>query len=420
MTATHRTSAIQDYLATLRRFNRDVRLFFLAAMIVGFTNFSGIYVAIGNLFLLRLGYGTQFIGLVNAVSSLALVSACLPVSAMERRFGGRRLILSGLALNIASSFLLPFAGSLPVEWGSAWILGLVPLNSVSMALYMVSAQPFLAGATGPAERGHVFSVQAALWPLSGFLGSLLGGLIPGFIGRWMDLPLTTPFPYQLTLWISAGISIFALVIMSRTRRVAAVEPEVRSPLQVALNPVKVIAFLSIIVAVQITGESGVRIFTNVYLDRALSLPTATIGLVLGLGQMVAALAALLTPFFAARLGHPRTFILASLGISACILPLALIPSPYGAGLGFMGTVMMAQIARPAIITMQMEFVAGPYRSVMAAVTTMAASLSSGLISLLGGYMIPAQGYAAFFLTGASLTALAAVGFAVVMTRRGIR
>ena len=47
---------MNDYLKTLRRFNRNVRLLFVANAILGFV-FFGIYALLLNLYLLRLGYG---------------------------------------------------------------------------------------------------------------------------------------------------------------------------------------------------------------------------------------------------------------------------------------------------------------------------------------------------------------------------
>ena len=413
------------YIAVLRRFNLNVRLFLVGAAIIGLTNFGGIFAALFNLYLLRLGYGTQFIGIVNAIGAFALVATCWPASALERRFGSRNLILAGLVLNIISSVLIQAAVFIPVVWRAEYILVFYALNSIGLALYLVNSQPFLAAATTSAERGHAFSVQAALWPLSGFAGSLLGGMIPGLITRLTGIPLTGPGPYQLTLWISSVFSVFAFVIMLPTRQPPPDSPQYTHPnpvqpgiaqrqttstLFLGLSPYKIIALLSIVVAVQITGEGSVRAFMNVYLDNALSLPTTWIGLILGLGQLVAGLAALLTPLFTARMGNALTYVLFSLAISLCMLPLIFIPTWYGAGLGFMGTIMMVQIARPALITIQMESISPAYRTPMSAATTMTASLSMGLIGLLGGYMIPSYGYPAFFLIGAWLTALAALGF----------
>jgi predicted MFS family arabinose efflux permease len=178
----------------------------------------------------------------------------------------------------------------------------------------------------------------------------------------------------------------------------------------SLSPNKIILLLSIIVAVQITGEGSVRIFMNVYLDDALSISTLMIGVILGLGQLIAGLGALLTPLFTARFGNAITYVIFSLAISICMLPIIFIPTWYGASLGYMTAIMMIQIARPALITIQMESVPTNYRAPMSAATTMAASLSIGLIGLLGGYMIPHSGYSTFFLICAWLTGLAAVSF----------
>lgn len=411
------------YLATIRRFNLNVRLFLIAAGIIGFTNFGGIFAALFNIYLLRLGYGAQFIGLINATGSVALVVACLPASLLERRFGSRNLIMAGLVFNIISSLFLQGAVFIPETVRSAYIIVANGLNYIGLALFLVSSQPFLTACTTTVERGHAFSVQAALWPLSGFLGSLLGGILPALIANLTGIPITGPGPYQITLWISAVISVCALLIMLPTNQPVAETKEndqagttstTKHPRSAeiffGLTPYQIIALLSIIVAVQITSEGSLRSFLNVYMDDALSMSTTWIGTILGFGQLIAGIGALLTPFFTARLGNAKTYILFSLGISLSMLPLIFIPTWYGAGLGYMGTIMMVQIARPALITIQMESVSSVHRASMAAVTTIAASLSTALISMLGGYMIPAYGYPSFFLVAAWLTALAACGF----------
>lgn len=412
------------YIAALRRFNLNVRLFLISTAIIGLTNFGGIFSTLFNLYLLRLGYTTQFIGTLNAVSSFAMFAACLPASMLTRRFGSRKTMLVGLFLNAFSSMLLQGAVFIPAAIRTAYLLISYTLNSFGLTLYLISSQPFLAEATTSVERGHAYSVQSSLWPLSGFIGSLLGGAIPGFFANLTGIPLTGPGPYQLTLWISSVLSAFAFLIMLPSQQPVP-EPTPPAPARarpgtLALGvshsrandptPIQTIAFLSAIVLFQITGEATIRMFLNVYLDDALATPTSLIGLILGIGQFIAGLGALLTPLFVKRLGKSLTFVVFSLAISLCMLPLIFIPTWYGAGMGYMGAIIMVQIARPALITIQMESVPNAYRALMSAATTMTASLGMGAISMLGGRMIPSFGYPAFFLVGAWLTALAAIGF----------
>ena len=68
------------------RFNRDVRLYLVTAGLVGFC-WIGIYLVLFNLYLLRLGYGPEFIGTVNAAGSLAYAVFSLPAGALGGRWG---------------------------------------------------------------------------------------------------------------------------------------------------------------------------------------------------------------------------------------------------------------------------------------------------------------------------------------------
>ena len=48
-----------QYLRTIRHFNRDIHLYLFASGLVGFCLFSGIYSLLFNLYLLRLGYWSR-------------------------------------------------------------------------------------------------------------------------------------------------------------------------------------------------------------------------------------------------------------------------------------------------------------------------------------------------------------------------
>jgi MFS family permease len=75
-----------SYLQQVRRFNRDVRLYLLSRTMVGFGYFC-LYSVLFNLYLLRLGYGPGFVGLVNAVGFLTNALFSLPAGALGRRWG---------------------------------------------------------------------------------------------------------------------------------------------------------------------------------------------------------------------------------------------------------------------------------------------------------------------------------------------
>ena len=63
----------------LRAFHADVYKYLFAVSIVGFSYFGFVSVLL-NLYLLRLGYGTDFIGLVNGGIAFAFAASSLPAT----------------------------------------------------------------------------------------------------------------------------------------------------------------------------------------------------------------------------------------------------------------------------------------------------------------------------------------------------
>ncbi len=386
-----------------------MRLYLVAASIASFTNMGGIYAILFNLYILRMGYGPVFIGLVNSVGSIVLAITCLVISPLERRWGSRTLMITGLSMNIVASILTPIADSLPVAWQQTWLISINAFNAVSQALYLVNTQPFLAAACSDQDRGHAFSVQAAIYPFAGFTGSLMAGFLPGIFAGAQSFSMRSPQPFRYSLLASGLFSILALFTLLFTRN-KLVERQRTTMHDHISPPYGIIALISLIVTFQVAGEWTARLFTNVYFDSGLALPTSQIGVLMGLGQLLAVPAALATPILVSRLGNKMTFISASIGMALFLLPLALIPVWAAAGIGYMGVIVMASIARPAIQTMQMQIVSPDWRALMSSITTLAASFSMGAVSYLGGLVISTHGFPPFFSGGAILTAVGAAFF----------
>src|SRR5687767_5747783 len=109
------------YISTLSLFSRNVRLFLLATAINGF-GFFGIYNLLLNLYLLRLGYGPQFIGLVNAAGPLAFGIGSIPAGIVSQRWGSRRTLVASYVIVFITFALLPYAEFMSATWQPLWIL----------------------------------------------------------------------------------------------------------------------------------------------------------------------------------------------------------------------------------------------------------------------------------------------------------
>jgi MFS family permease len=397
-----------SYLRAWPLFSRNARLYLISAAVFGLTVFGGIYAVLLNLYLLRLGYGPELVGLVNGTGQLAFAVFCLPAGVLGRWCGNRRMLTLGLSMVALGFGLLPLAELGPAGQ-TAWLLATHVLGQTGIALYFVNSGPFLMGSTGPAERNHVYAAMAALWPLAGFVGSLVGGLLPGVLAVPLHASLSQPGPYRYSLGIAALLVIPAVWALHNTQEPGAGQPHVtvgdRTP-----APFMLITMLSLTILLRVAGEGAARLFFNVYLDAVLHTTTAHIGVLSAAGQLLATPAALIVPLLAARWGNGHTYLLGTMGMAASLLPLALIPGWGAAGLGYIGLIALASITRPAVAVYQMEIISPDWRAAMSAATTMALGLSWGLVALGGGYMIARLGYRSFFLMGAGLSAAGALFF----------
>lgn len=400
---------LRTYLQALRRFSRDVRLYLLTSALLGFTVFGGISTVLNNLYLVRLGYGPEFIGLVNAAGELSFAVFGLPAGMLGAQLNSRHMLIAGMAVGVGVSLLLPAAEYVPVALRSPWILLVFVLSSLGFALYFVGSNPFLMLRTTPQERIHVYAIQSALWPLAGFAGSVVGGLLPGFLAQILDVSLAGPVPYRYPLLISAALLGPSVVALLLTRPMAADRTPAAAPVTAHhAAPSTLVLMLGLVTGLVVVGEGAGRFFFNVYLDDGLHVPTAQIGFLSGLAQLVAVPAALITPVLALRWGNRAIVIAAGLGSAAGLLPMALIGNPAGVGFGFMAVMVMASIRRPAMLVYAMELVPAAWHAKMSGAITMAVGLSWFGIALLGGYIIAAFGYRSLFLLSASLTAVGAV------------
>ena len=79
---------MSTYWQKLRLLNRDVRLYMAARTLIGLTVRGGVYAVVLNLYLLRLGYGPELIGLVNGAGSAVIALLSLPIGALGSRSSG--------------------------------------------------------------------------------------------------------------------------------------------------------------------------------------------------------------------------------------------------------------------------------------------------------------------------------------------
>ena len=395
---------IKEYLRKLSLLNRDVRLYLLASATIGFTILNGIYPVLFNLYLLRLGHGPEFVGLVNAIGLFSYALSAFPAGVVASRLGIRRTMTVGVLVSLVCHALQPLAEFVPLSAQNSWLLVNRSLATSGLALYFVNAPPFLANATSPDERAHAYSLRMVVSTLAGFLGSLVGGVLPGLLAPYLGATTAGPAPYRYALLIAAALCAFAVWALASMREADGTGTGTHDETAPAgAVPISLIATMAFVVLLHTSSVGTTRAFLNVYLDDGLGVSTAQIGALFAAIQLAAVPAALAIPLLTGRWGSYRVIIGASLGMGASMLPLALIPHWGAATLGRMGVYVLSAIADPVLSVYQMELVSPRWRPIMAGAVSTALGLSWAALALGGGYLITGLGYRPLFLTAGALT-----------------
>ena len=389
----------------LGAFNRSLLLWLVAWALLAFGYF-GVQGVLFNLWLLRLGFGPEFIGLLTGSGQLLWAIFALPAAAVGRRIGLRGALIAAYALSAAATTLLLLVEALPRPLWAGWLVGWWALLWVGAALNTVNSIPYAVTVAG-AARTHAFSAQQAVMALLAFAGSLAAGVLPGLVAGWTGSSLLDAAPYRTALWLVPLAYVLCALALAAARPAPPAE-DGAAAVAASTRPTGLLVLLGLVVFLQTAGEGVVRAFATVYLDTGLQVPPAQIGLLLGVAQLVPLAAALVTPRLLARLGTAGTLALASLGSTLALLPLAAIPTWGAAGLGLTGVMLTAAVNSPARSLFSQEVVPARWRTTTSAVLTIGLALGWASTAAAGGFLIRSAGFSSLFLLGAGLALAAAV------------
>ena len=395
-----------SYIRRLRLIGRDAWL----AMPTRATHqlsWYGVSAVTLNLYLLRLGYGPEFIGLLYSVGALSYALLSPLIGVLARRRSGRSMMIIGKAVEVLGYLPMTLAAG---PWRSAWILGGVVVMGLGAAIALVNYAPYLVAVTGVAERDQAFAASAAIVPLAGVAGSLLGGVLPGVFAATLGMAQADPAPYRYTVLLGGLLELVAIPLMLRARDVPAPQAAPTGGERASRFPMGIIGVAVLVVALMWVPYGMVNIFLNVYMDRSLEAPSALIGAWLAVGQALMVLGALTIPWWVRRWGRFGS-IVATLGIPALgFVLLALVPQVTVAGASQALAKAAAGIAMTILTVYGLEAVAPEWRTMMSGAMNLAVGFGYSAIALVGGYVIVGWGYAALFVGGVAAAAASSVLF----------
>ena len=410
------------YMQSLRGSHRNVSLLFSVSALLCFSADGGINTVVFNIYILRLGFGPDTVGLINGVATLFWASGSLLAGWLGTVWGVRKTALTGLLLTLVGAVLLPLAGSVPEVQRVAWLALYTTIGYIGLSLYFVNALPYLVQVTNVHNRSNIFAAAAAVSTTAMVGGGLTGGVLPGLFASALGLTMDSAEPYRWTLALLPLFVLVAVLVFMQTRDpvghaeqdAAVADDKSGSSVSAMYGVIGILGFVRFL---QVAALAGGLTFFNVYLDTELAVPTFWVGTALAGARLAGVPAALLGPAISRRLGLGKTVVVVSVLTAVSVLPLALLRTPLAATAGLIGMLVTSNIRYPAFNIYMLEVVPAKLRPMMSGVNEMAAGLSFALVALVGGLVIVRYGYPVLFLAGGAITLRSAFAFAVFLRRR---
>ena len=439
-----------EYLRAFGRFQRNAQLYLLSNALSGVS--LGILLVLYNLYLISLGYKTDFIGLVLFVGTLGAGIAIFPAGICIDHFGGKvTLIWTNLLIGAIGAGQILFRQPLPL------LITAFAAGVVGAFFYVINA-PYLMSNSSQAERSNLFSINIVLGLITTVVGEVIGGALPGWFQHvswlhWLMAPLPSslswllarqpePRSYQLALLFAGLLAIPSLIpifLLTNDRPTRPVHEEANesvapvapaAPLskrrwtQVLVEYILIAilwlrthsirrtlttAFM-VMLLVQVLIGLGAGLFIpyfNVYFVQHLHASPALFGLIDGGANTVNAVLTLLAPWLALRIGRINTITFTRLLSIPLLLTIGLTSLLPLAALLYLLRQGMMDMSLGVFQVYSMEVVP-PQRRGVANSSYQVAMQASALTTPIGGLIIARMGYPPVFFVGAVLYIVAIV------------
>jgi MFS family permease len=361
---------MRQFIAYLRQFvhfQRNARLYLLQSALFGIG--LGIFLLLYPLYLSALGYQIDLIGLILFFTPLGTGVALIPAGLCVDRFSGKAILIwSSVVVGIAVLGQILFRDPV-LLCISAFGVG------IGVSFQYVLNAPFLMQNGTPDERRHLFSLNIVLILAATVLGQLLGGALPVWLREhpsfmfsrlsWLLASQSLARSYQIALLFGVLIaltSFIPLFLMTANRPTRArledqplprvlssrrkpllslrknfqkdtITPRDATDLGITLsfwsrlrrylfNP------LTIMTGAYVLGGFGNGLlfpYIGLFFVEHLGANSALFGIISGSSSAILALAVLLAPWLAIRIGNLKTIVFTSLLALPVLLCISISP-----------------------------------------------------------------------------------------------
>jgi MFS family permease len=348
-----------------------------------------------NLYLLKLGFRENFLGLMSGLMTGAnIAGSILSVFAIQR-FGMRRTLMVSFTLVAGLSALRAAVTSGPA------LLVLAAAAGLASSVWPVALAPAIASVTTEKSRARGFSYVCSSGISIGILGSLAAARLPGWIARlhWASSEIAS---YRVSLLMGCAIVLFSLWPLARVRMSAPSPPSERK----LHRPSPIVLRFLIAVLVWNLGTGAFNPFASVFFAR-MRMPVEHIGYVFSSSQLAQVIAILFAPFFFRKFGTVRAIWGMEVATALGLVALATAGDAMWAAAAYTSYMAFQYMSEPGMFMLLMDSVPVGERNGASALNFLVSFGGQAIAASVAGWMLARFGYPPVVASGAFICVTAA-------------
>lgn len=404
------------YIDPVRSFDRAARLFLVMIAIDGV-----IYSAwqlFFNFYMLQSGYTREFLGLVNSMPSAAGLIFGIPLGRLSDGIGRRASIILGIGLS--SLFML---AQVTVR-DPRLIAAAGFMNGASNMLFIISQAPLMAKLSNRDNRTMLFSLSFGLQTLSGAVGALFAGQLPGFFASALRVTQDSATAYQAVLITSLLLGTSAIVPMWLMREPGTL-PEAdrglpsptkdRGPAGAtprgAVSP-SLFAITARMALPQIVIGFGAAIlipYMNVFFKDQFNIRDSLLGVLFSLSSLLIGIGSILAPRLSVVLGGKiRAIVFTQTSSLVFLLLMGFAPYLWLSSLGYLLRTALMNMASPLYSAFCMERTPQQHHGLVNSILSLSWSLGWAVGPFVSGVVQQHYGFKPLFVATAVLYGVASL------------
>ena len=385
------TNILQTYLARVRQFSPNARLYLASIILTGAA--LGIYRLLFNFYVLSLNMDASVVGQLTSTNSMSALILAVPMGYLADNLGRKKAFLIGglaLCVSIAGMVFWPFKGML---------FAMSILSGGAQSLSAVTMSPFLLENSGPEERTYLFSLASGAQMTASFVGNSIGGNLPTWIARAQGILPTSSAAYAGALAIVAvaamiGLAPFLFMKMPRLKKS---ERASFAPLAYAAKEPVLLGKLIVPMLVTSIGAGLLMPFMNVFFRVVYHEPDPVIGTIMAWGALAMGIGLLIAPPLAERMGKIQLVVITQ-GLSIPFLALlGFAPWFWLSGTAYYVRIALMNMSGPVYQTFVMEKVEPGARATVASLVSMANSFGWAFSPSISGWLQVEYGFGPVFV-----------------------